>query len=58
MYKYKLNPYKHFQAIPSSNAVERLQAHTIISKPGLTKEDKKKRIFGSGFVRTSSSTLK
>ena len=47
MYKYKLNPYRHFKAIPSSN-------HTIISKPGLTKEDKKKRIFGSGFVKVEN----
>ena len=54
MYKHKLKSYQHAQAIPHQ---------TVTPKRNLTKEDasqqslrdfKKKRIFGSGFVKVEN----
>ena len=58
MYKHKLKLYQHAQAIPSKNDVQ-----TVSPKRNFTKEDasqqslrdfKKKRIFGSGFVKVEN----
>ena len=58
MYKHKLKSYQHAQAIPSKNDVQ-----NVTTKRNLTKEDasqqslrdfKKKRIFGSGFVKVEN----
>ena len=59
MYKHKLKSYQHAQAktlrdspfdtFPSKNDVQ-----TVTPKRNLTKEDKKKRIFGRGFVKVEN----
>ena len=53
MYKHLIKPYQYYTPIyPTSQKPPQNQTSPI------SREDKKKRIFGSGFVRTSSSTLK
>ena len=51
MYKHLIKPYQYYTP---QKPPQKQTSRTI----PMSREDKKKRIFGSGFVRTSSSTLK
>ena len=56
MYKHLIKPYQYYTPIyPTSQKPPQNQTSRTIP---ISREDKKKRIFGSGFVKPSSSTLK
>ena len=61
MYKHLIKPYQYYTPQKSpQNQTSRtipIERSSFGQRP-MSREDKKKRIFGSGFVRTSSSTLK
>ena len=66
MYKHLIKPYQYYTPIyptsqkPPQNQTSRtipIERSSFGQRP-MSREDKKKRIFGSGFVKPSSSTLK
>ena len=61
MYKHLIKPYQYYTPQKSpQNQTSRtipIERSSFGQRP-MSREDKKKRIFGSGFVKPSSSTLK